>query len=49
MALLAELGRSGGAFRSSCTARVQGDVTVRIPSPARYGVGPEGAQMQAHP
>jgi len=48
-ALLAELGRTGGSFRSACTARVQGDVTVRILSPVRYDVGRDGAQMQAHP
>jgi ferredoxin len=47
-ALLKELGR-GPAFRSSCTARVQGDVTVRIIAPVRHDEGEKSAQMQAHP
>jgi uncharacterized 2Fe-2S/4Fe-4S cluster protein (DUF4445 family) len=59
-ALLKELGRGppagrsptageGPAFRSSCAARVQGDVTVRIIAPVRHDEGEKSAQMQAHP
>ena len=46
--LLADLGH-GPAFRCACTAHVQGDVTVRIPSPVKHAEGQGGAQMQAHP
>lgn len=46
-ALMAEL-KHGPDVRSACTARVQGDVTVRVLAPIKHaGVG--GAQMQAHP
>ena len=45
--LLAELGR-GPHTRTACTARVDGDVTVRIPNPVRHGERGK-AQMQAHP
>jgi ferredoxin len=47
-ALLKELGY-GPVHRSACTARVQGDVTVRILAPVKHGEGGERAQMQAHP
>ncbi len=47
-ALLKEVGY-GPAHRSSCTARVQGDVTARIISPVKHGEGEKNAQMQAHP
>jgi ferredoxin len=47
-ALLKELGY-GPAHRSSCTARVQGDVTVRIVAPVKHGAKGPDAQMQAHP
>jgi uncharacterized 2Fe-2S/4Fe-4S cluster protein (DUF4445 family) len=46
--LLAEL-RHGPAVRSACTARVQGDVTVRLLSPVKHSSEPGGAQMQTHP
>ena len=45
--LLAELGR-GPDTRTACTARICGDVTVRIPNPVKHDER-EGAQMQAHP
>jgi uncharacterized 2Fe-2S/4Fe-4S cluster protein (DUF4445 family) len=45
--LLAELGRRPHT-RTACTARVAGDVTVRIPNPVRHGERGK-AQMQAHP
>jgi uncharacterized 2Fe-2S/4Fe-4S cluster protein (DUF4445 family) len=45
--LLKELG-CGPAARTSCSARVYGDVTVRIPAPRKHA-GEGGAQMQAHP
>lgn len=49
-ALLEDLGRAGADLRTACTARVQGDVTVRIPSPVKYDTtGRDGARMQAHP
>jgi ferredoxin len=46
--LLADLGH-GGALRSSCTARVLGDVTVRILSPVKHPADNGQARMQAHP
>ncbi len=46
--LLADL-RHGPAVRSACTARVQGDVTVRIPSPVKHPAADGQARMQAHP
>jgi adenylate cyclase len=45
--LLTELGR-GPDTRTACTARVCGDVTVRIPNPVKHGERGR-AQMQAHP
>jgi uncharacterized 2Fe-2S/4Fe-4S cluster protein (DUF4445 family) len=39
----------GPAIRSSCTARVQGDVTVRILTPVKHSTGDGQARMQAHP
>ena len=45
--LLAELGGRPDT-RTACTARVCGDVTVRIPNPVRHGERGK-AQMQAHP
>jgi uncharacterized 2Fe-2S/4Fe-4S cluster protein (DUF4445 family) len=48
MTLLAEL-KAGPDVRSACTARVLGDVTVRIPSPARHAADGGDAHMQAHP
>ncbi len=47
-ALLAQLG-AGPGYRTACTARVHGDVAVRIPSPVRHDEAEGGAQMQAHP
>lgn len=47
-ALLGELGRPAGV-RTACTARVYGDVTVRIISPVRRTDGRGQAQMQSHP
>jgi uncharacterized 2Fe-2S/4Fe-4S cluster protein (DUF4445 family) len=46
--LLVEL-RHGPTIRTCCTARVQGDVTVRILSPVKHGADQGHAQMQAHP
>jgi|WetSurMetagenome_2_1015567.scaffolds.fasta_scaffold78027_2 uncharacterized 2Fe-2S/4Fe-4S cluster protein (DUF4445 family) len=46
--LLADL-KHGPAFRCACTARVQGDVTVRIPNPVKHDAASGKAQMQAHP
>ncbi|MCX5654253.1 MAG: 2Fe-2S iron-sulfur cluster-binding protein [Planctomycetota bacterium] len=46
--LLAEL-KAGPAIRSACTARVLGDVTVRIPAPVKHPAAGGDAQMQAHP
>ncbi len=40
---------AGPALRSACTARVLGDVTVRILAPVRHTEERGGAQMQAHP
>jgi len=45
--LLEELGR-GPNTRTACTARICGDVTVRIPNPVKHDEC-EGARMQAHP
>lgn len=45
--LLAELGRGPGT-RAACTARICGDLTVRIPNPVRHA-GRDRAQMQSHP
>ena len=47
-ALLAEL-RHGGDVRSACTARVYGDVTVRLLAPVKHSADPRQARMQAHP
>ncbi len=47
-ALLEKLGH-GPAFRTACTARVQGDVTVRILAPVKHTPEHGRAQMQAHP
>jgi uncharacterized 2Fe-2S/4Fe-4S cluster protein (DUF4445 family) len=41
--------RHGPAIRSACTARVLGDVTVRIIAPVKHGPERRQAQMQAHP
>ena len=46
--LLAEL-KAGPAIRTACTARVQGDVTVRIPAPVKHPADSGQARMQAHP
>jgi adenylate cyclase len=47
-ALLADL-RHGGDVRSACTARVYGDVTVRLLAPVKHAAAPRQARMQAHP
>jgi uncharacterized 2Fe-2S/4Fe-4S cluster protein (DUF4445 family) len=47
-ALLEALGLEP-AFRSACTARVVGDVAVRIPAPVKHTERRGEAQMQAHP
>ncbi|MBE3068675.1 MAG: 2Fe-2S iron-sulfur cluster binding domain-containing protein [Planctomycetes bacterium] len=47
-ALLARL-RAGPDARCACTARVYGDVVVRIPSPVKHGEATGEARMQAHP
>jgi len=47
-ALLAQLG-TGPETRAACTARVQGNVTVRIPHPVRHAEAAGEARMQAHP
>jgi uncharacterized 2Fe-2S/4Fe-4S cluster protein (DUF4445 family) len=47
-ALLDEL-KHGPAVRSACTARVLGDVTVRIMAPVKHSTECKSAQMQAHP
>ena len=47
-ALVAELGH-GRDVRSACTARVYGDVTVRILSPVKHSPDRGEARMQAHP
>ena len=46
--LLAEL-KAGPAVRTACTARVLGDVTVRIPKPVKHTPERGQAQMRAHP
>lgn len=46
--LLEDLGQ-GDAARTACTARVYGDVTVRIPNPVKHTDQQGRAQMQAHP
>ncbi len=46
--LLEQLG-AGADARAACTARVRGDVTVRIPHPVRHSESSGEAQMQAHP
>lgn len=46
--LLGQLG-AGPDARTACTARVQGDVTVRIPHPVRHSEASGEARMQAHP
>ena len=46
--LLAEL-KAGPTVRSACTARVLGDVTVRILAPVKHPAAGGDAQMQAHP
>jgi len=47
-ALLADLDQPDGV-RTSCTARIYGDVTVEVLDPCRHGAGDGGARMQAHP
>jgi uncharacterized 2Fe-2S/4Fe-4S cluster protein (DUF4445 family) len=47
-ALLEQLG-AGPDTRTACTARVGGDVTVRIPHPVRHAEASGEARMQAHP
>ena len=47
-ALLADLGLPTGA-RTACTARVYGDVTVRLLSPHKHSADRSQARMQAHP
>lgn len=47
-ALLAQLD-AGPDARTACTARVAGDVTVRIPNPVRHAEANGEAHMQAHP
>jgi len=47
-ALLAEL-RHGPDVRTACTARVYGDVTVRLLAPVKHSADRHQAQMQAHP
>jgi len=46
--LLRQLGADADT-RTACTARVQGDVTVRIPNPVRHAEASGEARMQAHP
>jgi uncharacterized 2Fe-2S/4Fe-4S cluster protein (DUF4445 family) len=46
--LLDEL-RRGPDGRTACTARVLGDVTVRIPAPVKHTPERGNAWMQAHP
>ena len=46
--VLAEL-KAGPAIRSACTARVLGDVTVRIIAPVKHSDERGDAHMQAHP
>jgi uncharacterized 2Fe-2S/4Fe-4S cluster protein (DUF4445 family) len=46
--LLTEL-RHGLTIRTCCTARVQGDVTVRLLAPVKHGADQGQAHMQAHP
>ena len=46
--LLAEL-KGGPAVRCACTARVLGDVTVRILTPVNHAAADGDAHMQAHP
>jgi len=46
--LLAEL-KVGPDVRNACTARVLGDVTVRILTPVKHSAAGGDAQMQAHP
>jgi ferredoxin len=48
VAILKDLGH-GPTIRSACTARVLGDVTVRILTPVKHAPQPGEAQMQAHP
>jgi len=45
--LLKQLGAEP-AVRTACTARVQGDVTIRIPNPVTHDTSGE-VRMQAHP
>jgi uncharacterized 2Fe-2S/4Fe-4S cluster protein (DUF4445 family) len=47
-ALLADLHQPDGV-RTSCTARVHGDVTVRLLGPVKHSHERGEAQMQAHP
>ena len=46
--LLREL-KHGPAVRTACTARVLGDVTVRILAPVKHAEPTGEARMQAHP
>jgi len=45
------LDRLGAAptMRTACTARIHGDVTVRIPHPIKHAEASGEARMQAHP
>ena len=47
-ALLTQLGH-GPDVRCACTARVRGDVTVRLLAPVQHTPGGDDARMQAHP
>jgi uncharacterized 2Fe-2S/4Fe-4S cluster protein (DUF4445 family) len=42
-------GAGGSIVRSACTARIQGDVVVRIIAPVEHPEADGNAQMQAHP
>ncbi len=46
--LLRDLG-AAPTMRTACTARIHGDVVVRIPSPVRHDEAAGEARMQAHP
>jgi len=46
--LLEDLG-VGPGVRTACTARIHGDVTVRIPRPIKHAEASGEARMQAHP
>ncbi len=42
-------GAGGSTIRAACTARIQGDVVVRIIAPVEHPEADGSAQMQAHP